>query len=452
MANATKYVANGTGNNANTGDSFAQAYADIPTAIAALTGDNNTVIVCDQNQYLITSAIVITAALKGTQTAGCNRLLGATAGGVVDGVARPEISTATDAVPLFTLNDNDFWEFQHLDLTNTAGNPAVLMNFITSTSNGVRFNNVRFAGGLSVTSQTGSSNVTGAVFRGCEITGMTDANGAFRWGAAGAPVHLIGCHVHDNAGVGIGTTTSGTVTMFIEKCLVVDNGGSGASFASTISGNSYLISDSVFARNAGYGVDFNNVGGGNSPSVTNCIFYGNTAGHGLRFSTSAPTSVRLLNFSNNAFGGNSLGDHTGLSAFALWDLITLAGDPFVDAANGDYRLNDTAGAGALCRAAGLPALMPGSLVMVGNRDLGPLQNVPESSAALVTPAEAAGRPSTLEGMMRRVFEKLCNKKTRNRATGVVTLFGADGVTALESQTQSSATVGSVTTDQETQGA
>jgi hypothetical protein len=70
-----------------------------------------------------------------------------------------------------------------------------------------------------------------------------------------------------------------------------------------------------------------------------------------------------------------------------------------------------------------------------------------TEASIATPAEAAGRPAGLLGMVRRLFEWGTNRKTRDRSNGHKKLFGADGVTVLETQTQS--TVGVV--DEETTG-
>jgi hypothetical protein len=67
---------------------------------------------------------------------------------------------------------------------------------------------------------------------------------------------------------------------------------------------------------------------------------------------------------------------------------------------------------------------------------------------LNTPAEAAGRPSTLAAMLRRVFEAWSNLQTRDSSTGAVKIIGRDGVTTLQTQTLS--TTGSV--DQITEGA
>lgn len=71
----------------------------------------------------------------------------------------------------------------------------------------------------------------------------------------------------------------------------------------------------------------------------------------------------------------------------------------------------------------------------------------DSLVAGTAPAEAAGRPTSLVGMLRRVFEWTSNKKTRDRSTGEKLVYGDDGSTELETQTQST----SGTTDTESEG-
>jgi hypothetical protein len=59
---------------------------------------------------------------------------------------------------------------------------------------------------------------------------------------------------------------------------------------------------------------------------------------------------------------------------------------------------------------------------------------------LATPAEAAGRPATLNAMLRRIWEKMQggNKQTRDRATGTVLLRNDADNATLETHTQSTA--------------
>lgn len=84
--------------------------------------------------------------------------------------------------------------------------------------------------------------------------------------------------------------------------------------------------------------------------VENCIFYGKGT-YGIRNNNSrVPYCVAG---GANAFGANSTADKSGVPN--LPGDVALSGDPFTDAANGDFTLNNTAGAGAACRNAGLPA-------------------------------------------------------------------------------------------------
>jgi len=69
----------------------------------------------------------------------------------------------------------------------------------------------------------------------------------------------------------------------------------------------------------------------------------------------------------------------------------------------------------------------------------------DGKVSLTTPAEAAGIPTTLEGMMRRVFERGTNERTRDRGTGVYALKNAaasgDLETALQSTSGNTDTIG-----------
>lgn len=71
-----------------------------------------------------------------------------------------------------------------------------------------------------------------------------------------------------------------------------------------------------------------------------------------------------------------------------------------------------------------------------------------TEAKIATPAETAGIPTGILGMARRLWEWSSRKRTRDRDTGAVRLYGVDNTTVLETQTQS--TTGSV--DQISKGA
>ena len=67
-------------------------------------------------------------------------------------------------------------------------------------------------------------------------------------------------------------------------------------------------------------------------------------------------SATLATFylTNSAFWSNTSGTvSAGVSANIQSGTVTLSGDPYTGAASGDFRLNNTAGAGASCRGAGI---------------------------------------------------------------------------------------------------
>lgn len=80
--------------------------------------------------------------------------------------------------------------------------------------------------------------------------------------------------------------------------------------------------------------------------VADNIAYG-SAGYGL-VNTTGDDNARIL-IVNNAMGGHTSGNYSGFGDVPILDPITLTGNPFVDAANGDFRLNDVPGAGRACR-------------------------------------------------------------------------------------------------------
>lgn len=71
-----------------------------------------------------------------------------------------------------------------------------------------------------------------------------------------------------------------------------------------------------------------------------------------------------------------------------------------------------------------------------------------TDAKITMPAETAGIPTTALAMLRRVWEWWTRKRTRDRSTGTVNLYGANDTTVLETQTQST----SGTTDTISKGA
>jgi len=128
-------------------------------------------------------------------------------------------------------------------------------------------------------------------------------------------------------------------------------------------------------------------------------------------------------------------------------------------ADGAYLADLPAGAGTdfsyalFARSGGSPAetdeLVAGPAEYVSRVNL---QAGAITDAAITFPAEAAGRPTTFLAAVRRVWEWTTNRRVRNRTSGDKVLYGADNVTVLETQTQSTTVVGPDTVDAETKGA
>ena len=84
---------------------------------------------------------------------------------------------------------------------------------------------------------------------------------------------------------------------------------------------------------------------------------------------------------SNALGGNDTADWNGIAAGGT--NVTLTGDPFTDAAGGDFSLNSTAGAGAACKGIGYPTVMPGAFASLTNINAGVFQQTAVAGATTV---------------------------------------------------------------------
>lgn len=166
---------------------------------------------------------------------------------------------------------------------------------------------------------------------------------------------LYGCVASDNAngrGVQVG---SGDVV----NCVASANG----SYGFLGEGNSATFLNCVAYNNT---LDGFSLGAGNNSGVFNSIAVDN-GGYGINASTT------WTDFPDNwnAFYNNTSGARNGVPAGA--NDVTLSGDPFTNAAGGDFSLNNTAGAGAACRAVGFPGTFSG-IGTTGYLDIGAVQS------------------------------------------------------------------------------
>lgn len=168
----------------------------------------------------------------------------------------------------------------------------------------------------------------------CTSNGFATSSGA-----------LINCIAHSCAtGFNAGGTIFFHCTAYNNTSHGFTNGNPGSHFINCIATN-----------NGGYGY---NIGTAVSLRFDNCYGLSNTSG---------------LILSATPLTGGAQGP---LYAPAP---ANLSANPFVDAANGDFRLNDTPGGGGLLRAAGYPSAFPGLPLTANFADIGAVQASPSRS-------------------------------------------------------------------------
>ena len=177
----------------------------------------------------------------------------------------------------------------------------------------------------------------GCRIEGCEASGFGRAASSFGIGVGGNVVSLVGCHAHDGTGdafnvwaaypgllaycIGAGCTQYG-LNMNINSAYSVQtvvhgvfhgNGSHGIYAAGSTSGRPGRIVNTILSNNGGYGI----------------------AAHG----TGKCRAILL----GVAFHGNTSGQIDGnVTVEEAVARLTLSGDPFVDAAGGDFRLKASA--------------------------------------------------------------------------------------------------------------
>lgn len=217
----------------------------------------------------------------------------------------------------------------------------------------------------------------------CEATGGT-AN-ATKGIAVANGFEVYDSYVHDGNGVGIGATSTGAVIGNI-----VANMAGATSDCIQFSGpvNAAPIVIGNTANNCGRNGIF--MGSATTaPHVAQNLLT-NNAGYG--FAISANSQASPMN-DGNAYYNNTLGAKNNLDAslatnsnplYTRANDIILSGNPFVNAAAGNFSLNNTAGAGAAVRDAGIPRAWPGSSTS-GYPDFGAVTHQDTGSTVVINP-------------------------------------------------------------------
>lgn len=223
-------------------------------------------------------------------------------------------------------------------------------------------------------SSGGAANV---VFENCEAINCTN-NGFSLSSAVGGAVNSLATGCSSSAAFGVSLDRSYAI-----GCVARSNTATGFEISS-----GYCL-NCISASNTGGSTDgFSQGGGLVNARLYNCVAYANGR-DGFRMASGNPRGSTAFNtiaygnggygFNGNGFyqqsfcagGSNTSGNETGVDRSLSF--VTLTADPFTNAAAGDFSLNNTAGGGALCRAAGFPGVFPGGLT-TGYLDIGAVQH------------------------------------------------------------------------------
>lgn len=214
----------------------------------------------------------------------------------------------------------------------------------------------------------------------CEITGGASGATAAIDTNSQSTCNIFGNYIHDNVCPGInnslasngnsitfnviannsGASSDGIMIDYGEPIIlnnsIYNNGRDGIRMRQQYI-MSNVIKNNILVSNAGYGLNDPSTANPAMPNYDGNAYYNNTSGarHNMDDTTSSSTNTN------------------GVSPYTNVLDVTLTGVPFSNAGAGDFSLNDTAGQGAACKAAGTPGAFLGSAT-TGYLDMGAVQH------------------------------------------------------------------------------
>lgn len=228
---------------------------------------------------------------------------------------------------------------------------------------------------------TNDSNGVSLLVDRCEVTGCSSGNGAIFPGTSTA---ISRCYIHDNSTSAI-IMQNGATNITVWWCILDSNNGNGI----IGSGNGFiLIENCSIYGNSGDGINITVVTAYDPVRIYNTIFEAQT-GVG-KYGVTASVNTSGVSLVNCAFFNNT-GNTNNIRAQDIEGTILPTASPFTNAGAGDFSLNALAGAGLVCRQAGLPGVYPGGL-STSYLDVGAVQ-----SAVAVTPPAPTASGNTYVG-------------------------------------------------------
>ncbi len=253
---------------------------------------------------------------------------------------------------------------------------AGTMQSFTVTGDFVHVVNLEFDGNSQTTVEAIRSDGTNLYVKNCKFTGLTShairvntgtqnrildcdfvscSGTACVLGVTGMTTKIVGCTARSCTAAACFSSVMASRCAAVNSVKGFTGGASGAEWENCLAyGNS---SD---------GFDF----GATAGIAINCLSYGNTD-RGYEGSATNAGTAYLINCAGGGNGANY--DEAEYPVPSVENFITLTVDPFTNAAGLDFTLNNTAGGGAMLRAAGYPSTLPG-LSGINYPDVGAFQS------------------------------------------------------------------------------
>lgn len=357
-----------TGGNGKMGGALASI-----TAVTSQYVRSNKIFVKATATYVQTATATFATGAAVSNSVPYTRLIGYTTTRGDGGRATIQLSTNSGLTALRATGECISFENFTIDCNNLTTSTGV------GGTNTIRVLNVK----VSTFKTAGISNSGKSLVEDCEITG--GVSGA----TAGIDVsnfsQVVRSYVHDNVCPGI-TALNSCIVAF---CLITNNTGA-SSDGMTIGIDSHVFNNTIYGSGRD-GIVGLFTDAGTNIQIRNNILSNNGA-YGLDLATSAGFAADP-SYDGNAYYSNTSGARTncddttvnkqnGVAPYTNTLDKTLSGSPFTNAAGGDFSLNNTAGAGASCRAGGTPGAIPG-ISQVGYIDMGCLQHQESASGTVV---------------------------------------------------------------------
>lgn len=236
---------------------------------------------------------------------------------------------------LFQVNSGDFLHLEGITMTNIVSTSTAAQCLDIGSGGYVKAVNCTMRSARAVDCASGRLTMVG-----CDVRGV-DSFGILFSGSSNAT--LTDTVVHD-CGAG-GVVDVGTGRTVIDGCRIHSNGSYGVQVTAA-QANGLCVTNSSFYNNTDHGLYLyaTAVIGAGPYTVENCVFASN-GGRGQAWNGAGAGLLLFADF--NAYYNNTSGEVSGLTKGE--HSITLTADPFMDAAGGDFSLNDTAGGGAACK-------------------------------------------------------------------------------------------------------